>query len=60
MYTYSITNTVSKTVVLWYPIRILTALQCYIRLFGLNQYCKDRLQEKNFLSNIVAQVLTSM
>ena len=48
MYTYSITNTAS------------TALQCYIRLLGLNQYCKDRLQEKNFLSNIVAQVLTSM
>ena len=58
MYTYSIKNTVGKT--LRYPIMILTALQCYIRLFGLNQYCKDRLQEKNFLSNIVAQVLTSM
>ena len=60
MYTYSITNTVSKTVVLRCPVMILSALLSYIRLLGLNQYCKDRLQEKNFLSNIVAQVLTSL
>ena len=60
MYTYSITNTVSKTVVLRCPVMILSALLSYIRLLGLNQHCKDGLQKKNFLSNIVAQVLTSL
>ena len=42
------------------PIIMLTNLLCYIRLLDLNQHCKDGLQKKNFLFNIVAQVLTSL